>query len=233
MNTPLKNPCLECDHHLAGGDKNCDRCRDCERRVEYVNAIGKCPSSTVSEHVDLEGMGGPDFAKSKNEILAQEESLSIDPIENHIRDVCKKAGTTIERVRAGIKGSINTYVNQEVNNVRDEIIVGLASGKFGHLTQPQIGKYLNISGHLVCQRMKKMDISPRPRDKKAKSKPPMQANKIQSKSKNKTLTLCFDDHPELYNDIIKLADRELREPENQALYILLKVRERGLKIPEA
>ena len=41
----MKNPCLSCDHHLAGGDKNCDRCRECDKRVEYVQLIGSVAAS--------------------------------------------------------------------------------------------------------------------------------------------------------------------------------------------
>jgi len=221
MNQSLKNPCLECDHHLAGGDKNCDRCRDCEKRVQYINAIGKCPSSTMSEHVDLEGDGGFDMP-------AETQVSANDPVEKFIRQTCRTGNITVEKMRAGIKGCPDK--KEEVNAVRDDIIRELASGKFGYFTQPQIGGFLNVSSHLVCQRMKLMCISPRPRNKKSKNKPPAPAQTIQSKNINKTLTLAFDNHPELFDDIIKLAQAELRDPDQQALWILLKVQERGLNL---
>ncbi len=36
----MKSPCLLCAVHILGGDKNCTQCRDCQKRVDYVRAIG-------------------------------------------------------------------------------------------------------------------------------------------------------------------------------------------------
>ena len=35
---------------------------------------------------------------------------------------------------------------------------------------------------------------------------------------NLELTICFNQHPEVYEDLLELAKQELRTPENQALY---------------
>jgi len=223
MNQSLKNPCLECDHHLTGGDKNCDRCRECEKRVEYVNAIGKCPSSTMSEHVDLQGDGGVDL----------KQTIKNDPIEKYIQDMCKANGISVETLRSGLNRFSSPHEKQTINDVRDDIIRVLASGKFGYITQPVIGEALSLSPSYVSMRMRRMNISLASRERKAKPKTSKTREIVQKKQpekKDKTLVLCFDDHPELYNDIIKLADKELREPENQAIYILLKVHERGLNL---
>ena len=36
----MQNPCLKCDHHLAGGDKHGKLCMDCEKRIAYLRSIG-------------------------------------------------------------------------------------------------------------------------------------------------------------------------------------------------
>ena len=36
----MKNPCLQCDHHLTGGKKDAERCLACRDRIDYVRAIG-------------------------------------------------------------------------------------------------------------------------------------------------------------------------------------------------
>lgn len=238
MNTPLKNPCLECNHHLFGGDKNCDLCRDCDKRVAYVAAIGKCPSSTMSEHVDLEGNAGSNLSKiaiddlhgpkSKDD-LAEHES----PVENLIKKVCESENMTVAELRAGIKGVVDPVKREWFQNTRDHIIKYLASGKFGNFNQAQIGKLLNISNHTVCMRMKVIGISPGKPDnlkstKKKKHKMPPPQKKASENQPPKTLVLNFKKHPELYEQIEKLAERELRQSENQVLYILLKIHERGL-----
>ena len=45
-----KSPCLECDHHLAGGSKSDRCCMDCRARVDYVSNIG-CLASSVPDHM--------------------------------------------------------------------------------------------------------------------------------------------------------------------------------------
>jgi hypothetical protein len=223
MKTSLKNPCLECDHHLAGKDKNCEKCKNCEKRLEYVHAIDTSRSSSVSEHVDLEGHGGAD-PKSKENLADK------DPIEKHIRSVCQTHGITVEKLRAGTKGK----KDPDFQIFRDSIIRELASGKFGKLSQEKIGEYLNLSGHTVHCRMKIMEIKPmRPRSKKAakkkapKTKPMASATTPPDK---KVITLALDDHPALYDDLLKLANKKLRTIENQALYILLQVQKRGMPL---
>jgi hypothetical protein len=58
----MKSPCLD-----RGDGRPCRRvnknkshrvCMNCVARVNYVNAIGRCPSSSVSEHVNLSGECG-------------------------------------------------------------------------------------------------------------------------------------------------------------------------------
>jgi len=222
MKTSLKNPCLECDHHLAGKDKNCEKCKNCEKRLEYVHAIDTSRSSSVSEHVDLEGYGGADPKSIQN--LAGK-----DPIEKHIRSVCQTHGITVEKLRAGTKGR----KDPEFHNIRDSIIRVLASGKFGKLTQEKIGEYISLSDWAVSQRMKIMETKPvRPRSKKASKKKAPKAKPAAPATRpdRKVITLALDDHPELYNDLLKLSRERLRTIENQALYILLQVQKRGMTL---
>lgn len=35
----LRNPCLDCLHHQAGGDKNNKTCKECPHRLKYVEAL--------------------------------------------------------------------------------------------------------------------------------------------------------------------------------------------------
>ncbi len=35
----LISPCAECPHHLFGLPKDCDKCKDCDKRMLYVASI--------------------------------------------------------------------------------------------------------------------------------------------------------------------------------------------------
>jgi len=170
MSIPLKNPCLECDYHLSGGEKNRPECINCDGRIAYVNAIGTCPSSPVNEGISLEGGAGNDaekILKTLNEIEQMPPEKPKDPqsekdqfIEYHIKSICKDAGMTIEQIRAGIKGAQNKQKRQKFNEVRDRIIKSLVSRDFGRLSQLKIAKYLGVSNHVINTRMKAAGISP-------------------------------------------------------------------------
>lgn len=253
MNDSLKNPCHECDHHLSGGNKNCDRCISCEKRIAYVNAIGTSPSSTVSEHVDLDGHGGADLSniniedlpgpKTKQDLADYEtvektsSGITKDPIDKHIKQVCESAGMTVDYVRAGVLQSFDKIQRYKFHKVRDQIIKDLASGKFGGLNQTQIGDYLNIKNWNVSDRMKNMGISPRPKKKKPAKSPNVGIGgppslELQKNKSSKTITISFEDHPDIFDDLIKLSKEQLRKPENQVLWILIKIHETGMTIPD-
>ena len=53
----LKNPCLYCDHHLAGKSKDDPCCGECDKRIEYVMALGGL-SEAVPLGINLNGNGG-------------------------------------------------------------------------------------------------------------------------------------------------------------------------------
>lgn len=171
----LKNPCRECDHHLAGGDKNECECTNCEKRIAYVNAIGTCPGESVNEGVFLEGdgrgrtlpdaddtlkiSGGFEQMENQKSIIINHQS-TINPIEDHIETICQDAGIPIEQIRANAKEINDKQALQLFHETRDRIIKSLASGDFGRLSQTKIAKYLNISNHSVSVRMKIAGIQP-------------------------------------------------------------------------
>lgn len=276
MNTSLKNPCLECGHHLAGGEKNCEQCRKCDKRVEYVNAIGTCPGESVNVGVSLEGGSGSTLEsggyvddgrldllntsvedlsgpKSKEDLATEKEIPECDKadlIERHIKDICLHHGTTIDQIRAGVKRSEDKTVRNKFHQVRNHIIEFLSSGQVGKFTQGEIGNLLNVSGATICalikdyriptptqtRKKKKLFKSPageKPpeimKDEKAPEAPAME-NPSET-SAVKPLTLTFDKYPDVYHDIVKMAEEELRNPENQVLWMLVKLHERGLAIP--
>jgi len=249
MNTSLKNPCHQCDHHLAGKDKNCDRCRECDRRVEYVNAIGTCHSASMSEHVDLEGHsslhGGKardhitevSLSAAKSEADADKKPAEEYSIEDRIADICERNGTTLAAIRKGIQGRQDKAARKEFHAVRDQIIEYLWSQRHGKFTQGQIGDLLNVSASIISTLIKDRGIPGPEKKQKTKPKPAKPApakpkEKPPREQPPKTMVLKFDKHPEVYDQIHKLAEERLRKPENQALWILLKVHERGLAIPE-
>jgi len=170
MNIPLKNPCLECDYHLSGGEKNRCECINCDGRIAYVNAIGTHPSTPVNEGVSLEGGTGNDAKKILKTLNKIEQVPSEKPkdlqsekdqfIENHIKSMCEDAGMTIEQLRAGIQGTTNKQRRHKFNEVRERIIKSLVSGDFGRLSQWKIAKYLNVSNNTISTRMKAAGISP-------------------------------------------------------------------------
>jgi hypothetical protein len=48
-------------------------------------------------------------------------------------------------------------------------------------------------------------------------------------SPKKELIIDFKDHPDIYNELIQLAEDKLRKPEKQALWMFVKIYEKGLK----
>lgn len=277
MNAPLKNPCRECDHHLAGGDKNVCECTNCEDRIAYVNAIGNHPSAPVNENVYLEGGGGHDLKKNVDDNLKilseleqmenkkktapdppdtpenlqsekdQNRAVIMDPIriEVHIRDICHDAGMTIEQIRANAKNIHDKQALKLFHETRDRIIISLASGDFGRLSQTKIAKYLRISNHVVSTRMKVAGIRPMypsgAQQKKPKTPAPAKPKKDKKTPDPEihvpdpaqlTLRLDFTGFPEIYDDLQALAAQEIRTIENQALYILKQIHAQGLKIKE-
>ena len=251
MNAPLKNPCRECNHHLAGGNKNVCECTNCEDRIAYVNAIGTNPSESTC--ATLEGGDGhdrkqsvDDNLKTLNELEQMEDHKSIDnqqssiinPIEDHIKTMCQDAGMTIEQIRANAKEINDKQALQLFHETRDRIIKSLASGDFGKLNQTQIGKYLNISNHSVSVRMKIAGIQPmypsgaQTRRKKPKTPAPAKPEEVKKTPDPAQLALRLDftDLPEIYDDLQALAAQELRTVDNQALYIFKQLHERGLKL---
>jgi hypothetical protein len=81
----MKNPCLECAHHLSGGDKNAACCAECADRVKYVAGIGGKFCSAPIEMTDM-GRRRPDANKKK------EERMNTMP-ETTTR-TCNKCGET-------------------------------------------------------------------------------------------------------------------------------------------
>ncbi|MBA7708520.1 hypothetical protein ES703_117422 [subsurface metagenome] len=252
MNVLLKNPCRECDHHLAGGDKSVRKCTNCEKRIAYVNAIGICPSESVN--IDLEDRTTSarhndtliildELDKMENQKpIANQQSTIDNPIEDHIKSICQDAGITVEQIRANAKDIQDKQALQLFHETRDRIIRSLASGDFGRLSQTKIAKYLNISNHVVSTRMKIIGIAPmypsgaQTVSKKKKSKTPDPVKPIKDKktpeSAQLTLRLDFTDLPEIYDDLKALAIQELRTVDNQALYIFKQLHDRGLNIKE-
>jgi len=246
LKTSLTNPCLECDHHLAGGDKNCEKCKNCEKRLEYVHAIDTSRSSSVSEHIELEGHGGgsevrktEDLPKKIQDLENYETAEKIssnllkDPIRQYIKQTCEGVGITPEKLRTGIANKSKRYNVQELQKIRDQIIKELSSGRFGELNQTIIGNYLGVSNHVISSRMVKMKINPRGHvSKKTIKKKAPKPKPAPPAIEKKVITLAFDDRPEVYDDLLKLAKKKLRTLENQVLYILIQSQKREMNLEE-
>ena len=229
--TTLKNPCLDCDHHLAGGDKNCERCRTCKKRIEYVASIDTCPCASVSEHVSLEGDGGFDLP-----------GIPPDPVEKQLEEICEQHGTNLAAIRKGIQGWQNKAIRRAFHDTRDHIIEFLLSGSAGKFTQGQIGKLLNLAGATISGLIKDRGISKDPgKNKNTKPAPvkPKQETSARSSLKPKqeisdrlSLWLDFTNFPEIYDSLRDLASQEIRSIEGQALYMFMQMYKRGLKLQE-
>jgi len=49
LSEAVKSPCSECDWHLEGNSKNCEKCEGCERRIAYYNFIDDGTSGGIME----------------------------------------------------------------------------------------------------------------------------------------------------------------------------------------
>jgi len=187
-----KSPCLECDHHLQGGDKNSDRCRQCNLRVDYVKNIG-CLASNVPDHLT-------DYVEKEETVM---ETKSDQVVQTKI---CSNSECPFK----GIPQSLDDYDNQA--STRD-------------------GKSSNCK---TCRRR----IQAQYRKRKKSNKSPAQKTapekrtvdvKMSEKPDDKIIRLDFSRHDDIYDDLLKMADEQLRTPENQAMFIFKLIYEMGLE----
>ena len=229
----LKNPCLKCDHHLAGLGKSDRRCMACQERVDYVSQIG-CLGSSLESNIQLVGNGGSEMPKIGNRSAAPaaDKKSGVGKMNAHekiVSDICAKHGISVEDLQ-------NKRHGKPFSRARKEIAEILIS-KPG-MTHAGIGKLIGVHGSRVGQIV--MEKNPK---KKASKKtgagiggPPPgtgdQGAGIKGAELIDTdehqLVLDFSDHREIYDDLLKMASAELRTPENQALYMFKLIHEKRL-----
>lgn len=188
-----KSPCIECEHHLAGGDKNIERCRSCTDRIVYDKTFG-CRSESVPADIVLNGNGGCEIPE-KNYPEVEPMALSA------IRRICGAHGEDFENIRA-----TSRYKNLKQSTVVDEIIACLAEDF--NMNNSKIAKILDLTESAVYQRRKK--IAEEKKDRPICQKP----------GKNTTLVIDFSGHPSEFEKLVKCAKTEMRSVENQLIYMV-------------
>ena len=78
----------------------------------------------------------------------------------------------------------------------------------------------------ICNSCMNKKISEGHKERKSRTEPLEKERK--SRTEPLELTICFNQYPKIYEDVIALSNQKLRTPENQVLFILKKIYEQGL-----
>lgn len=248
----MKSPCLNyygpgepCK--LADKDKKNDRCLKCERRKVYnehnsrnpfptVQVISKRKDDPMDEKkpvdkpdIELKVCGNPNCAWGTEPIsvdyfdINQASKLPFKycrickPIMDSEK-IAKEFGTTLEAIR----GKYLKAAGSPISMAAQEIIETL--DKQG-LKAKKIGEILDLSTTAIYKRLKPLK-SP----KKIKPKIPLPAST--KDPEDYKITLDFIDHQDVHESLLALAKDRLRDPDQMALFILIKMFEKGLKLNE-
>lgn len=89
-----KNPCLKCDHHQAGGDKNAYCCKNCEDRIAYVLELAGHRSPEIDDSIQTAKKGGASVdVKQPEEPSFIQKSPAAEKVKTR---KCYKCGKTKE-----------------------------------------------------------------------------------------------------------------------------------------
>jgi len=142
----MRNPCLTngpdgslCD--LAGFDKNNDTCKNCSKRLEYINFLGLCPCSYNDMPTD--GHGGFDWDNLKTHYFVDVNDK--ENIQKFIKSMCDKFYTTVESLQN------ERHQTQPVPTVREKIARILFEKG---LERSKIGPLIGSSYNSVCRYVK-------------------------------------------------------------------------------
>jgi hypothetical protein len=205
MAMAIKNPCLDCDllHH----DKNCDECKACSRRVEYIKIL-----DDMSDGINMDGDAGKtikerideldELAKRRFQMTVDEKEKNMtraQEIEIVIKDICDECFTTVDSIRAGGRCP-------EDSKARRDIIERLISDDF-KVPQAKIAALVGVSYpavNLVVTKLRDVD----------KPKPATKIFKVD-----------FTKYQDLYEFLIKESAYRFRTPEDQVLHMLRRERD--------
>ena len=104
----MKHPCLECDHHLSGGDKSADCCLRCNARVAYDRqSRGQWEAPTVA---GMRGnIGAPPQAAPRTQIRPEMGRKEDGPVERKIVETKTKVCSREDCVHAGWEQSLDNF----------------------------------------------------------------------------------------------------------------------------
>ena len=252
MRSPCKNfygPGKPCQ--FLNIQKNNDACGACKRRLEYINYIEGNPFPAGIAYVKIKQerktMKDP---KSKvcSGIYCPKGEKS-QPIENFdvnasskapfllcracktAEQVCKLYDVDLADIRGGqaLKSPARTNAVQEIVEKMRELDVPVVD----------IAILMGISQAAVYSRLERNKVS-KPKDSVKEDftlthmpQTCCHGVKDKPKSDNKyAIELDFSNHQDVFNDLVDVAERQLRDPAMQALFVLRYVYEKGLKISE-
>ena len=248
----LKPPCRKCDYEFE--DKNHEPCASCPLPQAYNEALNKKQFQTYkflttatknnwgvkkpkpkTKPIDRNEIGLKAW-KQKTYGLKKKEKRKMEKnhinttsderlIEGYIEQICKDYGITVEKLKAKTPGRPTTKVIE----IRSEIINVLRSGKFGKLTNTEIGDILKVRERSIRSRLsKKQNGKPGPGPDPS-SRKILSDNTPKDPPKPLKLEINFNKHSTVYEDLEQLAEENLRTLENQVLWMFVRIHAIGMK----
>ena len=198
----LKNPCLDCD--LLNEDKNNQECKNCARRVAYVEAIGGMVGSLPGD-VSMDGNSGysvEDFISYREPEGGRVTMSKREEVEILIEDICEDNLVTAEAMRGGGR-------SLPIAKARRLIIERLVSPDF-KMEQADIAKLVGVTYAAVNLIVGKM----------RKEKGAEIESKIPPSGSILAIVLDFSGLEDVYEWLDESSRAQLRTRENLALFIL-------------
>jgi len=214
----IQSPCLSC--HLKNYSKDNPTCRDCNARCNYIKIIdGAAPSTSIL---------------SANE---KASSTKLQRAELYIQQTCKKNFIELDDLKSQrYAGGLGAVKREIVKTLRHKY----------NLTLLEIGTLTGRSQQAISVMLKPKVIKPAKAVEKTQTEntvldeagtthtpQPDPLNKLDRSTQEpykKVIYFSFEDHPTLYDHLIKTAKTNFRKPEDHILYLINKEREGSYSI---
>jgi len=218
----LKNPCLGCD--LLEADKNCPECKNCSKRVSYINdprwssvTMDGDAGKSIRERIEeLDDLAAEKFQLTIGGVEAEEEMemTRAEEIEILIKDICDDCFTSVDSLQGGRR-------KPEDTKARRKIIACLMSDDF-KVPQRKIASLVGVTYaavNLIVTKIKRGEFKePEPED-------PPRHKPVTATVGRVIFQVDFTDHKDIYDFLIKESKCCLRTPEDQVIYMLQKERD--------
>jgi hypothetical protein len=235
LDEKIRSSCFDCPEHEADVPK--DICAPkCEKRLGPVRKIGHPTLGTMDPVIKKRDKTTTDKLISDLNILDEMISSNMKLGNNPETGKTEMEKEPISEQKEPISEQKEDILNKKLSNTnQDELTEKICPGKnctHAGVLQPidQFQTKISKNVYETCNTCR--SIENKSSNKSQKQKGEILTDEPEEKiEKNsiKEITVNFTDHPEIYKELLELAEEKLRKPENQVLWVLIKISEKGLK----